>query len=199
MNTTATIARGPLTALHRRGGATLKIVDCWEVAVRYPQEPAADENAIVDLSHQQVGEIGGRRTDEILKRLCADELAIRDIRVIPNLTVYRLTDERAIVFGDQNVDEAVDVTGGWCSLALFGPNAIDVLNKVTAFDHREKTLSINQCCQGPIFGVNTLIGHFDNRYELHACPDTFEFLWQVLVDAGQEFNLKPAGTQWIAD
>ena len=41
-----------------------------------------------------------------------------------------------------------------------------ILNKVTAVDLRERTLPLNACCQGPIFGVNTLFGRFADRQGL---------------------------------
>ena len=94
------------------------------------------------------------------------------------------------------------LTGGWASLALCGPDAERILNKVTAVDLRERTLPIGGCRQGPIFGVNTLFGRFANRFELHVCGDSAEFLWDVLLDAGAEFALKAAGVdsrQWTVD
>ena len=189
----------------------MDIVDGWEVAVRYPDEPKAGANAIVDVSHQSAYEITGPQTHEMLRTLCGGEVPIRSIHIAavldrnggfseyPEFSTYRLTDERAIVFGDDPVPDAIDVTGGWASVALFGPAARTILGKITAVDLRDVWLSIGHCCQGPIFGVNTLFGRFANRFELHVCPDSMEFLWQVLLDAGREFQLKPAGLRWIVD
>ncbi len=92
--------------------------------------------------------------------------------------------------------DALDVTGGWVSLALIGRDAERLLNKVTAVDLRERTMPVGGCCQGPIFGVNTLFGRFSDRFELHICGDSAEFLWEVLMDAGEEFGLKPAGADF---
>ena len=36
----------------------------------------------------------------------------------------------------------------------------------------------------------------DGRFELHVCGDSAEFLWDVLLDAGKEFGLKPAGVDF---
>jgi heterotetrameric sarcosine oxidase gamma subunit len=84
------------------------------------------------------------------------------------------------------------------TLALFGADAEQILNKVTAVDLRERTLPVNGCCQGPIFGVNTLFGRYADRFELHICGDSAEFLWEVLLDAGAESGLKPAGVDFAA-
>ena len=91
------------------------------------------------------------------------------------------------------------MTGGWASLALVGPNARDILQKITAVDVRDVTFPILGCCQGPIFGVNTLFGHFEKHYELHVCSDSIEFLQEVLLDGGGEFGLQMAGSQFLGD
>ena len=74
---------------------------------------------------------------------------------------------------------------------------IIVVTADTAVDLRERTLPVQGCCQGPIFGVNTLFGRLANRFELHVCSDSVEFFWDVLMDAGQEFGLRPAGVEGL--
>src|SRR6185369_2399658 len=106
----------------------------------------------------------------------------------------RLTPTRAIVFGSAAMGQnSLDVTGAWSTLSLRGPDAERILSKVTAVDLRERTLPPLSCCQGPIFGVNTLFGRFEDRFDLHVASDSAEFFWEVLLDAGAEFGLRPAG------
>lgn len=196
MTVTEPVARGPLGSEHRRAAATLQVVDGWEIAVRYPGEPPPDGNAIVDTSHHTSHEFNGIDTVDRLESLCGEAVPVRKIHVLGDRHAYRLTDVRGVVFGARSLAGAIDVTGGWASVALYGPAARAILNKVTALDLRETAFAVGQCCQGPIFGVNTLIGRFHDRYELHCCPDTMQFLWEVLLDAGQQFGLKPAGVNW---
>jgi sarcosine oxidase gamma subunit len=192
--TTTPIARGPLIALHRRGGATIELREGWEVAVHYPHEPAATANRVVDLSHRPTFEINGPETGGRLASSSGSDIPLRRIQSIAGGEAYRLTPSRAILFGWIDPPQgALDVTGGWASLALYGPEAERILNKITAVDLRVRTLPPGSCCQGPIFGVNTLFGRFDDRFELHVCSDSAEFFWEVLFDAGQEFGLAPAG------
>ena len=208
-----TIARGPLLERHRQLGAIVEAIDGWQVAVRYPQQPDRTRNVLVDLSHVPTFEINGPETGAALTSICGTDVPLRKIHSADGRHVYRLTPSRAIVFG--NVAElvrvrsgsdprslttsatgaAIDVTGGWTSLALIGPDAERILNKVTAVDLRERTLPVQACCQGPIFGVNTLFGRFADRFELHVCSDSAEFFWDVLMDAGAEFGLRPAGIE----
>jgi glycine cleavage system aminomethyltransferase T len=193
-------ARSPLTERHRRHGATLQLRDGWTLATRYPSEPGAAENAIIDLAHRPTSEINGPEVGRKLTELCGGDVAIRKIYPGSGWEAYRLTAGRAIVFGNLpgSRGDALDVTGGWVTLALVGPDAERILNKVTAVDLRERTMPVHGCCQGPIFGVNTLFGRFANRFELHICGDSAEFIWEVLMDAGGEFGLKPAGTEFAA-
>ncbi len=194
------IARGPLLDLHRRSSATIGMKDGWEVAVRYPHQPDRTGNVLVDLSHVPTFEINGPNTGSALTSICGVDVPLRKIHSGDGRHVYRLTPGRAIVFGNSpsNVG-AIDVTGGWTSLALIGPDAERILNKVTAVDLRERTWPVQACCQGPIFGVNTLFGRFTDRFELHVCSDSAEFFWDVLMDAGAEFGLRPAGIEWMSE
>ena len=194
--TVTTIARGPLLERHRQLGATVETLDGWQVAVRYPQQADRTVNALVDLSHAPTFEINGPEAGAALTSLCGVDVSLRKIRSGDGRHVYRLTPCRAIVFGHMPpTTNAIDVTGGWSSLALIGPDAERILNKVTAVDLRERTLPVQACCQGPIFGVNTLFGRFADRFELHVCSDSAEFFWEVLMDAGAEFGLGPAGVE----
>ncbi len=194
--TVTTIARGPLLERHRQLGATVEVLNGWQVAVRYPQQSDRTGNALVDLSHVPTFEINGPETGATLNSICGVDVPLRKIHSADGRHAYRLTPSRAIVFGKLSPsDGAIDVTGGWTSLALVGPDVERILNKVTAVDLRERTLPVQACCQGPIFGVNTLFGRFADRFELHVCSDSAEFFWEVLMDAGQEFGLRPAGLE----
>ena len=195
--TTSPLAIGPLIPAHRRASATIDVISGWETAVHYPSEPPRNANAIVDLTGRTVSEINGPQTDAILSSILHDHLPIRGLKTLADKDIYRLTDARAIVFGNDLLDDAINVTGGWASIGLYGPQSRAVLQKITAIDLRDGSLGVGQCAQGPIFGVNTLFGRFPDHYELHACPDMTQFLWEVLLDAGAEFALKPAGRRWI--
>ena len=197
------IAQSPLTDMHRRHGARAEVRDGWLVAVAYADEPGSIDNALVDLSHRATWELAGPEVGERLAELCGTDVALRKIHSGDAWQAYRLTPGRAILFGKfPNLPTGaldvpvVDVTGGWVSLALIGRDAERLLNKVTAVDLRERTIPVGGCCQGPIFGVNTLFGRFADRFELHICGDSAEFLWEVLMDAGEEFGLRPAGADY---
>ena len=184
--------------MHRRHSARVETRDGWFVAVKYADEPNSSGNALVDLAHRPTWELAGPEVGQRLSELCGTDVALRRIHIGDGWQAYRLTPARSIVFGKiPNLPSGtLDVSGGWVSLALIGRDVERLLNKVTAVDLRERTMPVGGCCQGPIFGVNTLFGRFADRFELHICGDSAEFLWDVLMDAGEEFGLKPAGADF---
>ncbi|MDA0835170.1 MAG: hypothetical protein O2955_11865 [Planctomycetota bacterium] len=190
---TTPVARTPLVDWHRRNRAKISIVNGWEIAVAYPHDDEQAKNGIADITGRVVTEMTGKQTAKSLSLVCGREPMIREIVETDTHTVYRLTDSRALAFGATVLSGGTNVTGGWTSLALWGPNVLTLLNKVTAVDLRERTMPVGRCSQGPVFGVNTLFSRFADRIELHVCPDMLEFLWEVLMDAGAEFNLQPTG------
>lgn len=205
MSTTTPIARSPLADWHARAGATLTIADGWQIATHYPPgatagssssaEPGARANRLVDRSYLSTHEINGPSTGSELLKIFGVDVPLRSIHSDAVRDVYRLTPTRAIIVRGESIASALDVTGGWSTISLIGPDAERTLNKVTAVDLRERTLPVGACCQGPIFGVNTLFGRFADRFDLHICTDSAEFFWEVLLDAGHEFDLRPAGTE----
>lgn len=196
-STITPLARGPLIDRHRAANARFEMRDGWQVAIWYPREPEPGRNALVDLSHWPTFELNGPGVDAGLQSLGVGDVPLRRIERTGKGTIYRLTPSRAILFGGFSPPPgALDVTGGWATLALCGPDCEALLNKVTALDLRLETLPVGGCCQGPIFGVNTLFGRFENRFELHVCSDSAQFFWDVLMDAGREFDLEAAGADW---
>ncbi|MBM4077897.1 MAG: hypothetical protein FJ267_19895, partial [Planctomycetes bacterium] len=136
------IAVGPLIPLHRKSGASIEVQSGWEVAQSYPSQPSRSSNALIDLTGRFVTEISGPETDQWLKSYCNGDVAIRDVKSVSGCDVYRLTNVRAIVFSQSPIDSGVNVTGGWASIGLFGPEALSILQKMTAIDLRDSALGI---------------------------------------------------------
>src|SRR5258708_5180089 len=128
-NTTTPIAHGPLVELQRQADATIELRDGWEVAVRLPPQPPPTRNAPVDLSHWSTYEINGPATGSSLQTLCGTDVPLRKIHSAGGWHAYRLTPTRAIIFGKTPAGDCLDVTGGWTTFALVGPDAEHILNK----------------------------------------------------------------------
>ncbi len=193
------LARGPLLDVHRQGGAVISPAGGWLVATRYPHEPVHGANVLVDRSHQTVCEVNGAETGAALRSICGEDVPPRTIFLGTRGEVYRLNSQRALLFGNWGPlpeDKVLDVTGGWASLALWGPDVQTVLNKVATVDLRESSLPCGKCLQGPLFGVVAVLGRIANRFELHFAADSARFVWDVLLDAGGEFHLAPVGDDY---
>ncbi len=197
------LARGPLVAWHRGAGGVLEQVGGWEICVSHPvdQEPGSSSgNLLLDWSHRWVTELNGPRTGELVTGLVGTDVAVRRTAAGRAGMVSRLTPTRAIVFGDPGPEvmadpAAVDVTGGWATIVLAGPDAINILSLLTSADLRTRAMPVAACRQGPIAGINTLLCHFAGHWELHACPDSVLSLWEALLDEGRSYGLRVVGAE----
>jgi glycine cleavage system aminomethyltransferase T len=79
--TAGPIACGPLIERHRRAGAQVEMRAGWEIAVRYPHEPAATETRVIDLSHRPTFEINGPDTSSLVTALCVNDLPLRHMHI----------------------------------------------------------------------------------------------------------------------
>lgn len=198
------VAHGPLVDWHRHAGGRIENIDGWDVCASYPHDEVSSENVLVDWSHRRVREINGPRTEDLVRQVCGEELAVRRAHAVDGFRICRLTPDRAIVFGEVTGDRlddpnVLDVTGGWATVALAGPGSQEILSKITSADLRDDSFSPGECCQVPIRGVNTLLCRWNDCWELHACPDSLRFLWDVLQDAGEEFSLRLVGHDWLVE
>ena len=145
-------------------------------------------------------ELNGPRTGELVTGLVGTDVAVRRTAAGRAGMVSRLTPTRAIVFGDPGPEvmadpAAVDVTGGWATIVLAGPDAINILSLLTSADLRTRAMPVAACRQGPIAGINTLLCHFAGHWELHACPDSVLSLWEALLDEGRSYGLRVVGAE----
>ena len=145
-------------------------------------------------------ELNGPRTGELVTGLVGTDVAVRRTAAGRAGMVSRLTPTRAIVFGDPGPEvmadpAVVDVTGGWATIVLAGPDAINILSLLTSADLRTRAMPVAACRQGPIAGINTLLCHFAGHWELHACPDSVLSLWEALLDEGRSYGLRVVGAE----
>jgi hypothetical protein len=97
-----------------------------------------------------------------------------------------------------------DVTEACALLALMGPEAFSIMEKVTALDLTSPSVKRPFMTLGPVLHVRTqvvVIGH-DDPAILVACPRGYgQSMAHGLLEAGEEFNLRPAGedrfSKWL--
>jgi glycine cleavage system aminomethyltransferase T/glycine/D-amino acid oxidase-like deaminating enzyme len=91
----------------------------------------------------------------------------------------------------------VDATSAWCTLGLWGPRARDLLSSVTSADVSHEGFPFVRCKWievGPVRALALRISYVGELgWELYAPMENGQALWDVLWEAGQPFELVPAG------
>jgi len=91
----------------------------------------------------------------------------------------------------------LDRTDGLALMALSGPASRQVLAKLTTLDLRERTRPHGTCAAAPMAGVRVLLVRWDRRrapaYEIAVSAEYAAYLWDVILDAGREYGLRPCG------
>ena len=90
-----------------------------------------------------------------------------------------------------------DVTSNFTAVQIAGPRSRDVLRKLTALDLRPAQFPDLSCAQGSLAGIHTLVIRADIQahlaYQVYCGREFGEYLWDALLDAGQEFGARPFG------
>ncbi len=90
-----------------------------------------------------------------------------------------------------------DVTSNFTAVQLAGPHSRDLLRKLTALDLRPAWFPDLSCVQGSLAGIHTLVIRADIQahlaYQVYCGREFGEYLWDALLDAGQEFGARPFG------
>ena len=91
------------------------------------------------------------------------------------------------------------VTDQWAAIAVAGPNARDLLSKVSDADLSRETMPNNHFTHAVIDGVDVRIHRMpysgELAYEVYIPSGFARHVWQALYAAGADFNLEPYGTE----
>ena len=142
--------------------------------------------------------------------LCADNGTIMD-----DGTVVRTAQDRYFVTtSTANVDlieewfkwwtagtgmcaHVTNVTSSLAAINVAGPRARDTLAKLTDVDLSPRAFRYMRSAQGDVAGVSCLflrIGFVgETGWELHFPAEYGEYMWDALLDAGEEFGISPFG------
>ena len=90
-----------------------------------------------------------------------------------------------------------DVTSSFTAVQIAGPRSRDLLRKLTALDLRPAQFPDLSCAQGSLANVHTLVIRADIQthlsYQVYSGREFGEYVWEALLDAGQEFGALPFG------
>lgn len=129
--------------------------------------------------------------------------------IVDDLLVYKFSDEKfLIVVNASNIDkdfewmqknsqgaELVNHSPDVAEVALQGPKAQAVLQKITSF--ALNTLKTFYFAEFEVAGVNCLVSRTgytgEDGFEIYFKAISAEEVWNAIMQAGQEFGLKPCG------
>ena len=92
-----------------------------------------------------------------------------------------------------------DITAGLAGMNVAGPLARDVLKNLTDQELDKKAFPYMACREAVVAGVNCLmlrIGFVgETGWEIHFPAEYAEYLWDVVLEAGKEFGIRPFGVE----
>ena len=95
--------------------------------------------------------------------------------------------------------ELTDVTQALCAVNLAGPRAREILSRVTELDISREGFAYLDARQAPVAGVNALLLRIgfvgELGYEIHAPAAHGEQLWEALLAAGAQDEIRPFGLE----
>ena len=137
--------------------------------------------------------------------------------ILDDGTVTRLADDRYFVTttsGNADVIEewfnwwnagagnsayVVNVTAGYGAVNVAGPGARETLAKLTDIDLSSRGFRYMRSAQGEVAGIPCLLLRIgfvgEAGWEVHFPAEYSEYMWQAIMDAGQEFGISPFGLE----
>ena len=92
-----------------------------------------------------------------------------------------------------------NVTSDFAAVNVAGPQARHLLEKVTEIDLSAEHFRYMQCAQGQLAGLPARLLRIgfvgETGWEVHVPWCYGEYLWEVLMEAGQEFGILPFGVE----
>lgn len=183
--------------------------DSWSVVLEYENE--GEGPYVVDLSHRprwdlQDAEIGGVQSPGIRipdkPGQCVFENGILINRMNrTQASVWHLCGETPTLPDDPAFTDTTDST---VFLAVFGPDLFGILEKLSALDFLDSSRQTPFLLQGPFSHVSCQIVTLDKAPGrsgiLMTCSRGYaRDMVGAILDAGMEFNLRPAGEKAFSD
>jgi sarcosine oxidase subunit alpha len=107
-----------------------------------------------------------------------------------------------LVWPELNVN-VVSTTEQWAGAAIAGPKSRDVLQKLFPdLDVSSEGLPFMGYIEGNLFGVYARIYRIsfsgELAYEVNVESDNGNFMWEKIMEIGEEFNIQPYGTEALS-
>ncbi len=123
-----------------------------------------------------------------------------DSRKRPERLWWRLSSSRYLTIGEPPLEmpaDAADVTSVFANVLLAGPHARDVLGKLTSLRLLEEALPNLSCAQAGVAHTHAIVLREDlagaPAFQILIGREYGESVWESMVHAGREFQLRPFG------
>lgn len=198
----------------------------WSPIINAEHLNMRDNCAMVDLTAFAIFDFKGPGTLDFMQKMCVSQMNVRVGRsvytpvLLPNggfkmdITVLRMGKQHFRVItggGDGGRDKAFfeehlpadmscqlhDMTSGTCTIGLWGPNARNVLQKITTDDVSNEAIPYGSWKKIRIHGIPAIAFRISYVGEL-GWEITFNTehglrAWDYIYEAGQEHGIAPAG------
>ncbi len=184
----------------------------WQVAQNLGKVASIESVALCDQSHNGKIRIEGQTAGAMLD---ADELAIGASKAVEYGLIYRLrqdlffvsvagySEETAVTFTNQAANSpdlitVTDMTHGSPELWLIGPNSAELLSRLCGLDFHDSQFPNGTAKQSSVAKTSQLIIRHDlgetPAYTLIGGRSFAAYLWQTILDAGQDLGIQPIGS-----
>lgn len=187
-------------------------------------EAVRNAAGLFDVSHMGEVTVTGADAEKTIQRMVTNDISTMkenqiyyspmcypDGGVVDDLLIYKYNDEKyLLVINAANTEKDVewlqshvtgkvevkDVSAEYAQLALQGPKAQKILQKITQKNLEE--IDFFHFCEevkfGEIAGFVSRNGYTgEDGFEILVAPDQAEKLWALILEAGKEEGLIPAG------
>lgn len=188
-------------------------------------EAVRNAAGIFDVSHMGEIEVRGKDAFKFVQNLVTNDVSVlednqivyammcyEDGGVVDDLLVYKFSDTYFyLVVNASNVDkdyewmisnkgkyeiEIVNISNNVSEVALQGPKAQEILQKLANIDLKEiKFFYCNRNVN--IDGANCLVSRTgytgEDGFEIYTNNDEIAKVWESILEAGKEYGIKPAG------
>ncbi len=174
----------------------------WDVVRIYKDE--AGQSGLSDLSHWPKWDIQDKDLARISLESADMPVSPGNVSIQNGHIILRLNRTQAIIWqfgndGKVRPDHPAfsDVTDAYALLALFGPSTPSIMEKITALDLWSSEKSTPFLLQGPVLHIPMQVVVLGDQpgIMMAFARGYGQTVADALLDAGAEFDLKPAGEQ----
>lgn len=208
----------PIYEIAKQLNAEFVEQDGWQVARKLSKVASTESVAFCHQSHNGKIRIEGQTAGAMLD---AEELAIGAGKAVEYGRIYRLRQDLYFVCVDGDGGETAvtlthqaaghpglitvtDVTHGSAELWLIGPNSAELLSRLCVLDFHDSQFPNGTAKQSSVAKTTQLIIRHDliapaglqtaPAYALIGGRSLAAYLWQTIMEAGQDLGIQPIGS-----